>query len=103
MLTVIETPTYLRSIEGVWSAQEAAQFVDFIAANPGAGDVIRGTAGLRKVRWTRPGMGKRGGVRAVYLWRDSQGQVLLIVAYAKARFDSLPPAFLNRLKEQYDV
>jgi hypothetical protein len=103
VLTVIETPTFLRSIEGIWSAEEAAEFVDFIATHPDAGDVIRGTNGLRKVRWARAGMGKRGGVRAIYLWRDTKGQVLLIVAYTKAKFDTLPAEFLNRLKEQYDV
>lgn len=103
MLTVIETPTYLRSIEGIWSADEAAAFVDFIAQNPDAGDVMVGTQGLRKVRWSRAGMGKRGGVRVVYLWRDARGTARLIIAYTKAKFDSLPVEFLNRLKEQYDV
>ena len=103
MLTVIESPTYLRSIAGIWSDDEAAEFVDFIAANPDAGDVIAGTRGLRKVRWTRAGMGKRGGARAIYLWRDARGQVLLLMAYTKTKFDNLPAEFLNRLKEQYDA
>lgn len=103
MRTVIESTTYLRSIEGVWSEAESTEFVDFISKHPDAGDVIRGTKGLRKVRWCRAGMGKRGGVRVVYLWRDARGQVLLIVAYTKAKFDNLPVEFLNRLKEQYDV
>lgn len=103
MFTVIETPTYLRSIDGVWSTDEAAAFVDFIAQNPDAGDVLVGTNGLRKVRWGRAGMGKRGGVRVIYLWRDAAGTVRLIIAYSKAKFDSLPVEFLNRLKEQYDV
>ncbi len=103
MLTVVETPTYLRSIGGVWSAVEAAEFVDFIAQKPDAGDVMVGTHGMRKVRWSRSGMGKRGGVRVVYLWRDAADTVYLIVAYTKAKFDSLPVEFLNRLKEQYDV
>lgn len=103
MLTVIETPTYLRSIAGIWSEDEAAEFVNFIAANPNAGDVMTGTGGLRKIRWSRAGMGRRGGVRAIYLWRNDKGQVLLLIAYTKAKFDSLPNEFLSRLKEQYDV
>lgn len=103
MLTVIETPTYLRSIIGIWSEIEAAEFVDFISSHPEAGDVIVGTRGLRKVRWSRAGMGRRGGARVIYLWRDAKGQVLLLMAYSKAKFDNLPTEFLNRLKEQYDV
>ena len=101
--TVIEAPTYLRSIAGIWSEDEAAEFVSFIAANPDAGDIIVGTRGLRKVRWKRTGTGKRGGVRAIYLWRNTRGDVLLLMAYTKAKFDSLPIEFLNRLREQYDV
>jgi len=103
MLTVIETPTYLRSIAAVWGDDDAAAFVDFVAANPLAGDVIQGTGNLRKVRWARPGMGKRGGVRAIYFVRTARGEVLLLIAYTKAKFDNLPTEFLARLKEQYDV
>ena len=101
--SVIETPTYLRSIAAFWGDDEAAAFVDFIAANPQAGDVVPGTKGLRKVRWSRPGAGKRGGVRVIYFVRAERGQVVLLIAYTKAKFDNLPGEFLARLKEQYDV
>lgn len=103
MLSVIETPTYLRSIAAFWNEDDAAAFVDFIAANPQAGDVMPGTKGLRKVRWARPGAGKRGGVRAIYFVRTQRGEVVLLIAYTKAKFDNLPAEFLTRLKEQYDV
>lgn len=103
VLSVTETPTYLRSIAAFWSDEDAAAFVDFIATNPLAGDVIPGTGNLRKVRWARPGMGKRGGVRAIYFVRTARGEVVLLIAYAKAKFDNLPAEFLSRLKEQYDV
>ena len=103
MLTVIETPTYLRSIETIWTADEAAEFVEFIAANPEAGDVMVGCKGLRKVRWKRAGRGKSGGVRAIYLLRTARGELLLLMAYAKAKFDTLPSEYLLRIKEQYDV
>ena len=77
--------------------------VDFLSVNPLAGDVISGTQSLRKVRWSRPGMGKRGGARAIYFQRLATGEVVLLIGYAKAKFDNLPAHFLNRLKETYDV
>ena len=77
--------------------------MDFIAEHPDAGDVIPGTRALRKVRWSRAGMGKRGAARVVYFVRNAAGEVVLVVAYAKGSVDKLPPAFLNRLKEIYDV
>lgn len=103
MRTVVETPTYLRSIEGLWTAEEAENFVSFMASNPEAGDVIQGTSGLRKVRWNRAGMGKRGGMRVIYFNCLNAETVILLIAYTKAKFDTLPTGFLQRLKEQYDV
>ncbi|WP_329604098.1 hypothetical protein [Variovorax paradoxus] len=58
MFTVIETPTFQRLAADVWSDDERLEFVSFIAANIEAGDVIPGAGGLRKVRWTRAGMGQ---------------------------------------------
>jgi hypothetical protein len=103
MFTVIQTPTFLRSMASIWDEVEGNEFVDFIAANPLAGDVIPGTQSLRKLRWGRAGMGKRGGVRVIYFNRLASGEVVLLMGYTKAKFDTLPTHFLNRLKETYDV
>ena len=75
-------------------------FIDWIAVNPMAGDVIPGAAGLRKVRWQRAGMGKRGGARVIYFNRLDAGLVVLLTIYIKAKFDNLRPEFLIYLKEQ---
>ena len=103
MLTVIETPTFQRTASAFWDEEEIAAFVDFIAANPTAGDEIRGTKSLHKVRWSRKGMGKRGGARVIFFTRTERGEVVLVVAYAKGDTDNLPTAFLNRIKELYDA
>jgi hypothetical protein len=103
MLTVIETPEFIASAAGIWTDEEREAFINWIAVNPEAGDVIPGTRGLRKVRWKRQGMGKRSGARAVYFVRTARGEVSLLVAYAKAKFDKLPADFQNRLKEKYDA
>ena len=103
MYTVIKTPTFQRTAGAFWSESEVAELVCFVADNPTAGDVIPGTKALRKLRWNRAGMGKRGGARVIYFVRTAQGQVILITAYAKGDADNLPTAFLNRLKELYDA
>jgi hypothetical protein len=63
MLTVIETPEFIAWSAKVWSDAERMEFIDWISENPEAGDVIPGSGSLRKVRWVRAGMGKRGGAR----------------------------------------
>ena len=55
---------------------------------------------MRKVRWVRQGMGKRGGARVIYFNRLENGEIWLLIVYAKAKFDNLPAAFLNKLKEE---
>lgn len=77
---------------------ERQEFINFIAANPEAGDIIRGSGGCRKVRWSRSGTGKSGGVRVIY-FLATKGTVWLLIVYAKAKFDNLPASFLAELKK----
>ncbi|HWT18335.1 MAG TPA: transcriptional regulator [Variovorax sp.] len=103
MLTVIETPTFQRLAADIWNEEERLEFVSFIAENTEAGDVIPGTGGLRKVRWSRPGMGKRGGARVIYFNRNEQDDLVLLLVYVKAKFDNIPAATLLKLKEAIDA
>lgn len=103
MLSVIETPNFIRTAAAIWSEDEVSEFINYIAENSDAGDVIKGTKSLRKVRWGRSGMGKRGGARVIYFVRTVAGEVMLITAFSKGDADNLPTAFINRLKEIYDV
>ena len=64
--------------------------------------MIAGAGSLRKVRWTCQGMGKRGGARVIYYNRLASGEVVLLMVYAKAKFDNLRPEFLLKLKERFD-
>lgn len=100
MYTVIETHIFKRYAEGIWSDVERQEFICWLAANPLAGDVIPGSGGIRKVRWSRNGMGKRGGTRVIYFNALSSGSIWLLIAYTKAKFDNLPAGFLSQLREE---
>jgi len=90
-VTVAETPLFVRQAEAVWNEAEREAFVNFIAANPAAGDVIPETAGVRKVRWARGGTGKRGGTRVIYFYHSGDRPLYLLMVYAKARREDLTP------------
>ena len=79
MFTVIEAPELIAWAAKVWGAAEHTEFIDWIAENPLAGDVIPGAGSLRKVRWTRQGMGKRGGARVIYFNQLASGEVVLLL------------------------
>lgn len=102
MLTVIETPIFQSMVASVCSDAEAEEFVSFISENAQSGEVIPQTGGLRKVRWSRAGMGKRGGARVIFFTRLASSEVVLIAVYAKAKFDNLPAAVLKSWKEAFD-
>jgi hypothetical protein len=64
--------------------------------------VVRGSGGVRKVSWRRPGSGKSGGVRVCYYLRTRAGQMLMLVIYAKSARDSIPGAVLKDLREEME-
>jgi hypothetical protein len=91
LTAVAETELFLRQAEKVWTEREHDEFLNYIAANPHAGDVIPETGGVRKVRWTRAGTGKRGGARVIYFYMHSDRPLYLLMVYAKARREDLSP------------
>ena len=78
MQVVAETPTFTRQAE-------KAAVVDFIAANPEAGDVIPGMGGVSKVRVPASVRGKRGGAWVVYYHYSDDAPIYALLAYAKAQ------------------
>ena len=74
MHTVIESPEFIEWSAKIWNDSERLEFIDWIASNALAGDVIPGSGSLRKVRWTRQGIGKRGGARVIYFNRLANGE-----------------------------
>ena len=102
MLTIIETPVFQRLARGIWSEEDLDAFKVWLAGDPLAGDVIAGSGGLRKVRWSRAGVGKRGGARVIYYNQLADGTVALLMIYTKAKFDNLPTEFLLRLKKEFE-
>jgi hypothetical protein len=88
-ITVAETPLFIRQALDVWDDLEREAFIAFIAQNPEEGDLIPETGGVRKIRWTRPGSGKRGGARVIYLYHSSNRPLYLPMIYAKARQENL--------------
>ena len=59
---------------------------------PVQGAIIQGSGGLRKVRWARPGGGKRGGLRVIYFWAAAERAFYMLYIYAKSEQGDLTAA-----------
>jgi hypothetical protein len=86
---VAEVDPFPRQAAAIWDDREREEFIDFIARHSEAGDEIPGTGGMRKVRWSRKGMGKRGGTRVIYYFYNKHVPIYLLAAYAKAEQEDL--------------
>jgi len=87
--SIVETESFLASTEKIWSEEEREAFKVYIGVNVFDGDVIPGAGGLRKVRWSRSGKGKRAGVRVIYYYYSENNPLYLLFAYAKGVKDDL--------------
>lgn len=77
ILQFIESPVYSEQIDDLLSAEEHRQLQMHLLEQPDRGDVIKGSGGLRKLRWAGSGRGKRGGIRIIYyLWRGDRAFLL---------------------------
>lgn len=85
MKTVIETPTFSKLADKIWTEDERLDFISFISKNPKSGEVIPNAEGARKVRWGVKGSGKRGGTRIIYFNLSEQGIIELIYIYKKVK------------------
>ncbi|CAK0761979.1 Toxin HigB-2 [Gammaproteobacteria bacterium] len=103
MYTVIETPLFSRLWPHYWHEEERGAFAAYLAKNPDSGDVIQGTGGLRKVRWSRAGSGKSGGVRVIYFARNKIGEIVLMMIYAKSERASMTAKQLLEIKHAFDI
>lgn len=63
--------------------REIGSLISYLSVNPKAGDLIEGAGGVRKLRWAREGMGKRGGVRIIYCFHSERMPLYLLTLFAK--------------------
>lgn len=100
--TVVETQSYLADAKALLGEDGMKRVVDAVAANPMLGDIMPGTGGFRKFRAARPGMGKRGGVRVISIYRDERWPVFLFAVFGKNEKSNVSAAERNALKKVAD-
>lgn len=98
-MVIIETPIFTKRIQELISDDEYRLLQSHLVNRPEAGKIIPGSGGLRKLRWSAGGHGKRGGSRSIYYWFVAQNILLLLYAYPKSEQDNLTLGQLRQLKK----
>lgn len=102
MFTFIESAIFERVREVYLDDDEYAELQQFMMESPEAGALVRESGGVRKLRWKRTDMGKRGGIRVIYFVRYQPNEFWMLTLYAKAAQDKVPAHMLKQLKEAFE-
>jgi len=97
-MQIVETPVFTRQLTSLLTDEEYRELQNELIVRPEAGDIIRGSSGLRKIRWRISGRGKRGGIRAIYYWIPTRKKLLMLFLYPKNVQDDLTSEQLRILK-----
>ena len=97
MQTVAELPEFIHRCEKLLPEKERQALISHLADNPKAGDLMRGTGGIRKIRWAREGSGKSGGTRIIYYYHSERIPLYLLTVFGKNEKANLSIAERNAL------
>ena len=99
LITVVETPTFLKQAKGLMADSTRQMIIDALAKNPDLGEFIVGTGGAKKWRYARPGSGKSGGFRVIHFYHDDTVPTFALGVFAKNDNINLTQAERNQMKK----
>ncbi len=98
----IEAPLFTKLVYNYMDDTEYSAFQIGLASRPEAGDVVPGSGGVRKIRWSGKGKGKRGGLRIIYYWRKTKNEIWLLTVYAKNEAENIPISVLREIRKEIE-
>jgi len=93
----IETSIFTKEIQCLLPDDNYRMLQTALMLRPDAGSLIRGSGGLRKIRWSLPGKGKRGALRVIYYW-SAPDTVFMLFPYRKTEQEDLTSDQLKLLR-----
>lgn len=103
MLTIVETRAYVSRADKLLDEEEREEIKVQLALDPERGAIMRGTDGVRKMRFAVGGRGQSGGVRVVYYFHNATMPVFLLTVFAKNEKGNLTRAEQNDLAKLVKV
>lgn len=85
----LETSVFTRAVAELMDDEGYRSLQLDLLLRPELGSTIRGSGGLRKLRWSLKGKGKRGGIRAIYFWDAASETFYMLSIYRKSAQEDL--------------
>jgi len=98
---VIALNSFRTAVKKLMNEEDIKALASELRKRPNKGDILKGTGGVRKVRWAH-NQGKRGGFRIIYFYQNKKGQIFLITAYTKNQKENLTATETKQLKQLTD-
>ncbi|MGH9339896.1 MAG: hypothetical protein ACRD1R_10000 [Acidobacteriota bacterium] len=97
-MLIVETPIFTKRVHQVLDEEQYRLFQVGLIASPGTGNVVRGSGGIRRLRWSGSGRGKQGGARIMYYWFPEQDRILMLFVFLKNERADLSVRQLRQLR-----
>lgn len=102
-MVFVETSHFTRLASEYLSDEKYRELQQYLMEHPEAGQIIRGSGGVRKIRWARQGMGKSGGVRIIYYWAKTRAQIYMLTIYSKSERENIDAETLAHIAKQLET
>jgi len=97
MQTIVELPEFQKKALTLLKDEDKAAVISHLATHPRSGDLMQGTGGIRKLRWSAQGRGKSGGVRVIYYYHNGTMPLFLLTVFGKGEMANLGKSERNTL------
>jgi hypothetical protein len=101
VFTFVESSIFEPLLPAYLDDDEYGELQQHLMLQPEAGELVRGSGGVRKLRWSRPGMGKRGGLRVIYYVQFEPDEFWMLTLYSKSKKDNVSGHILKELLEAF--
>jgi mRNA-degrading endonuclease RelE of RelBE toxin-antitoxin system len=102
IMELIEATAFTKYVYDYLTEDEYLGLQGFLLQNPEAGKIVRGSGGVRKVRWAITGKGKSGGVRVIYYFKKQDDEIWLLTIYSKSEVESIPAHVLRQIAKEIE-
>ena len=102
VMEFIEATAFTKYVYDYLTEDEYLGLQSFLLQNPEASKIVRGSGGVRKVRWAITGKGKSGGVRVIYYFKKQDDEIWLLTIYSKNGVESIPAHVLRQIAKEIE-